>query len=288
MSVNAMTNYSTSSLSGSRLLGAYLGDIKIELTKMIRTPAFAVPTLFFPAMFYVLFGVIMQRGDADAALQTFVRMGVFGTMAPGLFGFGVSLAFEREYGQLTFKQALPTPPGSYLLARMLMAMLFASIIATILILLALLLTHAPITPVHAMKVFFIEVLGVLPFCAIGLFVGSVASGQAAPAIVNIIYLPMAFLSGLWVPFEFLPGALLKDTAPLWPSFHLSQIAMHAMGKVSYGPVFGHVCALVGVTLLFFTIAMRRLSGAGVHMFGARRPGTGFRLGKVISPVVIFV
>ena len=36
---------------------------------------------------------------------------------PGLFGFGVSLAFEREQGLLTFKQALPMPPGAYLLAR---------------------------------------------------------------------------------------------------------------------------------------------------------------------------
>jgi len=179
MSVETMTNYSTSSLTGSRLLAAYLGDIRIELTKITRTPAFFVPTLFFPAMFYVLFGVLMGGGDAQGALHTFVRMGVFGTMAPGLFGFGVSLAFEREYGQLIFKQALPTPPGSYLLARMLMAMLFASVIAVILIVLALTLTHAPLTPMAAVRVFFVEVLGVLPFCAIGLFVGALASGQAA-------------------------------------------------------------------------------------------------------------
>ena len=288
MSVDTMTNYSTSSLSGSRLLGAYLGDIKIEFTKMIRTPAFAVPTLFFPAMFYVLFGVVMQGGDPEASLQIFARMGVFGTMAPGLFGFGVSLAFEREYGQLTFKQALPTPPGSYLLARMLMAMLFASIIATLLIVLAVTLTKAPLTAVSAIKVFFIEVLGVLPFCAMGLFVGSAASGQAAPAIVNIIYLPMAFLSGLWFPLQYLKYPIFQEMAPLWPSFHLSQIALHELGKESFGSMGSHFCALIGITLLFFTIAVRRLSGAGVHMFGARRPGAAVRKSRLLGTAVIFV
>jgi len=288
MSVETMTNYSTSSLTGSRLLAAYLGDIRIELTKITRTPAFFVPTLFFPAMFYVLFGVLMGGGDAQGALHTFVRMGVFGTMAPGLFGFGVSLAFEREYGQLIFKQALPTPPGSYLLARMLMAMLFASVIAVILIVLALTLTHAPLTPMAAVRVFFVEVLGVLPFCAIGLFVGALASGQAAPAIINIIYLPMAFLSGLWVPFQYLRIPLLQDTATLWPPFHLSQIALHAVGMESFGTMGSHICALIGVTLLFFILAVRRLSSGGLHLFGARRPGSGFRFGKLFTMGIIFV
>lgn len=276
-------------MSGSRLLAAYLGDIRFEFVKMARTPAFAVPTLFFPAMFYVLFGVIMGHGQGpDAALNVFARMGVFGTMAPGLFGFGVSLAFEREYGLLTFKQALPTPPGSYLLARMVMAMLFASVISSLLIVLALFLAHAPITGLQAIEVFCIEVLGVLPFCAIGLFVGSLASGQAAPAIVNIIYLPMAFLSGLWVPFQYLPVPMLKEIAPLWPSFHLSQIAMHALGQESFGTLGGHVAALAGVTLLFFTLAMRRLSSGGLHMFGARKAAAGLPLGKAFTMAILAI
>ena len=46
--------------------------------------------------------------------------------------------------------------------------------------------------------------GVLPFCAIGLFVGSLVGAQGAPAVVNMIYLPMAFLAGLWMPLSMLP------------------------------------------------------------------------------------
>ncbi len=50
-------------------------------------------------------------------------------MGPGLFGFGVSIAIEREYGLLTLKQALPQPAGAYLLARAVMTMLFVAIIS---------------------------------------------------------------------------------------------------------------------------------------------------------------
>ena len=108
------------------MLAAYLGDIRFELIKMIRTPAFAIPTLLFPVLFFLLFGVFMgsMRGNAQMSLVRVLRYGVFGTMAPGLFGFGVSLAFEREQGLLTFRQAIPMPAGSYLLARMVMAMIF--------------------------------------------------------------------------------------------------------------------------------------------------------------------
>src|SRR5262245_59201047 len=143
-------------MNGSRVIAAYASDIRFEFLKMARTPAFALPTLFFPAMFYLLFGVLLAKTDPNAGLQTLARLGVISTMAPGLFGFGVSLAFEREYGTLTYKQALPMPHGSYLLARMVMAMLFAVIIATLLTVLALTLGNAPLTAWQIVRVFVVE------------------------------------------------------------------------------------------------------------------------------------
>jgi ABC-2 type transport system permease protein len=81
-------------MSNGRLWAAYCNEIRIEFLKSLRTPAFAVPTLFFPVMFYVLFGVFLgaMRGNADMAEQAFATYGVFGAMGPGLFGFGVSIA----------------------------------------------------------------------------------------------------------------------------------------------------------------------------------------------------
>ena len=285
-----ITVVNQSQMSGSRLAAAYLGDIRFELVKMLRTPAFALPTLVFPAMFYLLFGVLMgsAKGNSAAALYSFAGLSVFGTMAPGLFGFGVSLAFEREYGLLVFKQALPMPPGAYLVARMAMAMIFASIISMMMILLAKFLGHVPFSFVQVLKVYAIGVLGVMPFCAIGLCVGAFVSGQAAPAIVNVIYLPMAFLSGLWVPMPILPH-VVQQFAPLWPAFHLSQLSLDSLDAPSMGTFASHVASLAGFTIVFFTIAMRRLANGGLRMFGgadgARR--TGIPLQRVLSRAVFF-
>src|SRR5688572_13626958 len=266
-------NTGSTQMSQSRVIAAYLGDIRFELVKMIRTPAFAIPTLLFPLMFYVLFGVFMgsARGNAQFALYALAGYGVFGTMAPGLFGFGVSLAFERELGTLTYRQALPMPAGSYLLARMATAMVFVGISTMILLIVAATAGHVPITFGQALHLLLVNMLGVLPFCAIGLFIGSLVSGQAAPAVVNLIYLPMAFLSGVWFPIEGM-SRVLHQLAPLWPAHHLVQLGLGVVGAPAVGSTANHVAALAGVTVLFYSLAMRRLSNRGFQLLGAAREG----------------
>src|ERR1043165_2389722 len=173
------------------------------------------------------------------------------------------------------------PPGSYLLARMAMAMMFAGIIALLLISLALFVSHAPLTPSMLVQLFFTEILGVLPFCAMGLAIGTFVSGQAAPAVINIVYLPMAFLSGTFFPLD-AAGPFFAGMGPIWPSFHLTQLTLDATGQAPRGAAFSHVAALLGFTVLFFTIALARLSSGGIRMFGpSRQAAPGFPLGRAL-------
>ncbi|HET9473188.1 MAG TPA: ABC transporter permease, partial [Steroidobacteraceae bacterium] len=270
-------------MSGSRLFAAYLGDIRFELIKMIRNPMFVIPTLLFPMMFFVLFGIFMgsARGNIEMAKIAFSGYTVFGAMAPGLFGFGVSLAVEREQGMLTFRQAIPMPAGSFLLARMVMAMIFVAIVALCMITLAVLVAHVPLTFTQGLTVFVVNVLGVLPFCAIGLYIGSLVSGQAAPAIVNLFFLPLAFLSGLWFPLQLL-GDTLQQLGPLWPPYHLLQLSLQAADRPYFGSTANHIGALVGVTVIFFFLAVRRLGGSGVKLFGNSRAGIAVPLRRAFN------
>ena len=59
---------------------------------------------------------------------------------------------------------------------------------------------------------------------LGLTIGNLAGPNSAPATVNMIYMPLAFCGGLWIPFDFLPKAI-QQIAPLLPSYHLGQIAL---------------------------------------------------------------
>ena len=104
------------------------------------------------------------------------------------------------------------------------------------------------------------VFGVLPFCALGLLVGTLVKGQAAPGMVNLVYLPMAFLSGLWMPLSMLPK-VLGQVAPVWPSWHLNAL-MQAAAGIHHGVVATHLLALGGFTAAFLLLAARRLRRHG--------------------------
>ena len=239
---------------------AYLLEAKYEFLRVLRTPAFAVPTLLFPPMFYLLFGLILNRGSANAAHYLFATYSVFGVMAPGLFGFGVAVAIERERGWLALKRVAPMPAGAYLFAKMAMAAAFALMIYLVLALMAHFLGGVQLAAWQWLLLGTIAVFGVLPFCALGLLIGSRVNASAAPAIVNFIYLPMAFLSGLWMPLSMLPK-FFGQIAPLWPPYHLSQLALAAIGQGDGSATLPHAVFIVAFTAICFAIARRWLARA---------------------------
>ena len=240
----------------------YALESRHEFLRLLRSPSFAVPTLLFPAMFYLLFAVVFAGGHGGfhANIYLLATYGVFGVMAPGLFGFGVSVALDRERGWLRLKSAQPMPPGAYLASKLAMAMLFAATIFTILAILSMTVAGVTLPLAAWLKLFLVEIFGVLPFCAIGLCIATLVSGQAAPAVINLIYLPMSFLSGLWMPLSILPP-VVRGIAPLWPAYHLGQLALSAVGQPSEGATLTHIAALTAVTVAFLAVARRRLARA---------------------------
>jgi ABC-2 type transport system permease protein len=244
-----------------RVVGAYLEEARSECLRYMRAPGFMLPIMLFPAMFYLLFGVLMAKSNgADAARYLLASYGVFGVMSPGLFGFGVSLALERDGGLVTFKRALPMPPGAYLLGKMLMAMAAAAVVILLLLALAFSLGHVTLSAAQAGALLLTGALGVLPFCALGMFVGTLIKGQGAPGMLQLVYLPMSFMSGLWFPLPLLP-TFLRQIAPVWPSYHLDQLALASVG-MRQGPLLPHVLVLIGFAVGFLLLAARRLRRHG--------------------------
>ncbi|MBZ5594170.1 MAG: ABC transporter permease [Acidobacteriia bacterium] len=246
----------------SRLFGTYLKEARYESVRMLRAPAFGIPFLSLPVALYLLFAVLLfgdaLRSDPKGALFVFTGFDVMGVMGPGLFGFGVVVAMEREQGLLTLKRALPMPPAAYLLAKMIMAMVFGVIVTATMIAAALTLGHLPLTAGQCFRVAAINILGALPFCAMGLFIGTRTTGKVAPAITNVIYMAMIYLSGIMFP---LPKTM-QATAVIWPAYHLDQLMFRALGASSQGAAMVHVAVLAGVTLLLTALSVRRLARVG--------------------------
>jgi len=256
-----MNAHSLPSTSLADLLGIYLREAGYEFLRQLRTPAFALPTLLFPLVFYALFALVLpgRIGDHDRSAYLLATYGVFGIMGPALFGFGVGLALERQNGWLALKQVSPMPMGAYFFAKIAMSVCFGLVV--VLLLSAAAFTFGTVELSFARWLLLVGalLLGTLPFCAIGLMVGTLVKGQAAVAIVNLIYLPMSILSGLWVPLMVFP-LILQKLAVIWPAWHLAQLALGIIGEVEGVRYPLHIAVLLLTTILFLSFAALRLRG----------------------------
>ena len=96
--------------------------------------------------------------------------------------------------------------------------------------------------------------GSLPFIALGFAIGYLSGPHAAPAVANLIYLPLAFASGFFVPVGQLPG-FAQAIAPFLPTYHYAQLAWSALGAGSE-TLGTSLLWLAGYTALFLTLAVR--------------------------------
>jgi ABC-2 type transport system permease protein len=234
----------------------YLLEIKYEFLKALRMPAYALPTLLFPLFFYLFFGVMFgakSTGGVNMGTYLVATYGTFGVMGAALFGFGVSVAVERGQGWLEMKRTTPMPMASYFISKLAMAMIFSAIIVTMLFVLGITVGNATITLPQALLMFGVLVLGSVTFCMLGLAIGFWAGPNSATPIVNLLYLPMGFLAGLWIPIVFLPKAL--QSAAYWlPAYHFSQLALGTIGASRGDSIALHVGAMLLATMLFALVA----------------------------------
>ena len=247
-----------------RSLRAYANEAKYETLRMLRSPGFTLPFLALPVPIYLFFGVVVPAAviakNPGVANYLFFGFSVFTVMGPALFGVGCGLAVERDAGLLTLKRALPVPSGGYLTAKILIGIVFAALAMILMLACALLAGKITLSVPQLLIMSTVMVLGTVPFAAIGLFIGTFASGSSAPAYANIIFLPMLWLSGLFIPLP----KFLEPWAVIWPAFHLNQVALGAAGVSEYSFVAPQIsgAVLVGFTVLFGGVAIRRLARRG--------------------------
>jgi len=261
---SAVLTVTSASMPTRRVLHAYVREAWYESRRMLRAPAFAIPFLVLPVPIYLFFGVLLAAPAVakhpSAANYLFSGFSVFAVMGPALFGVGCALAVERDAGLLRLKRALPAPAGAYVLAKLVMGMVFAAAAMATLLVAAWLGGTMSLTASQQLTVTAIMIIGALPFGALGLFIGAHASGSAAPAITNLVFLPMLYLSGLFIP---LPKAF-ESFVVIWPAFHLNQTALGAAGVSEFSFISPAISAgvLAGVTVIFGGLAIRRLARRG--------------------------
>lgn len=232
-------------------------ETRNELLKILRMPAYILPTLGFPAIFYLIFGVAMNSGNTIGSVTVSTYMlatyGAFGVIGAALFSLGAGIAMERGQGWMLLKRATPMPPVIHLMARTAVAVLLGLLVVMLLMTLA---AFSGVRLPTATWVVLAAVLaaGAVPFSLAGMAIGYLAGPNSAPVIVNMIYLPVAFASGLWVPIQVLPS-FFKQLAPWLPTYHYAQLALTTIDAAQITRLLPSMAALTASSLAFLALAL---------------------------------
>lgn len=235
----------------------YLKEAKYEFLKYLRLRMYTASVLSFPIMFYVLFGLVLNAhesiGGTRVSTYLIPSYGTFGVIAASLFATAAGLAADRGLGWLQVKRASPMPPFAYFTAKLFTSMAFSAIVVLALFTLGIAFGGVRMATGQFIKLFATLVAGSVPFSAMGMALGYFTGPNSAPPTINLIYLPMSFCSGLWVPFMFLPK-VVKTIALALPPYHLSQLALGIVGAGTHESTIGHWEVLAAFTMICLGIA----------------------------------
>jgi ABC-2 type transport system permease protein len=235
----------------------YLKEAKYEFLKNLRLRVYTLSVLSFPIMFYVLFGLVLYGRQAiagtTASAYSIATYGTFGVMGASLFGTAAGLASDRGLGWLHVKRASPMPPFAYFAAKVVNSMIFSATIVMALFALGYAFGGVRMAVGQFAALVGTLVAGSLPFSAMGLALGYFTGPNSAPSTINLIYLPMSFCSGLWVPFMFLPK-IVQQFAIVMPPYHLAQLALGIVGAGRHESTAGHWEILAAFTMICLGVA----------------------------------
>jgi ABC-2 type transport system permease protein len=240
------------------VLQMLLAQTRSELLMRWRVPAFSVTNLILPIVFFTFFGLPVAhvvRGDG-VSIGAYL-LASFGAYAVGnvmVYGFGIGVANERGMKIDRLMRASPLPPLVFMLAKVLTALVFSLVALVLLIGFGIVVGGIHQTPAVWATIIARLLAGSLPFIALGFAIGYWSGPNAAPALANLIYLPLSFASGLFVPLNQLP-AFIQTLAPYLPSYHYAQLAWSALGA-GREPLGASLVWLGGYTALFLTLAVR--------------------------------
>ena len=200
--------------------------LRVALLEILRSPAFLVPTALFPTMLFLFFGV----ASADtwrAANFIMASFAVFGVMGVCFYQFGVGIAEDRMSPWEDYLHTLPVTVVQRFTARIMAAMVVA--LTTLLL---LFLTAAVTTPIQMSAMRFAGLIAALavtgiPFALFGVALGYWLPVKAAVPLANLIYLPLSFAGGIWLPPDQLPPAV--EAVSVWlPSRMAGEICWAAV------------------------------------------------------------
>jgi ABC-2 type transport system ATP-binding protein len=235
-----------------------------------------------PVGFYLLFSAVFSNSTGPnttfglpAAKEIMVAMATFGAMWAALSATAPRLARDREGGWSDYLATTPLGAGQVLAGRII-AGLVVALPAVVAVGIAAVAAHGVSLPAWRWPADLgLLWIGTLPFVALGIAIGSLASSTVAFAASTGLWFAFAALGGLWVP----PGQLsagLRDFAEALPSYNQAALGWHVTSGTAPTVINLAVLAAwtVGLALLPVVVragSWRRGRSAALSSSGAGGP-----------------
>ena len=211
-----------------RMILSQIGSI---LTVYRRTPGFVAISMGLPIMFFVFFGLpnVGKHTSNGISLGAFIlaSLSTYAVSNVVVYNVGIGVATQRGRKFDLLQRASPLPPFVAVLAMVIggLALALISLIALFIV--------AALGGVHMSAGAWVQLLlwvaiGCLPMLGLGLSIGYGASPTSAPALASLLYLPIAFASGLFIPLSQLPE-FVRAVARYLPLYHEGQLGWITVG-----------------------------------------------------------
>jgi ABC-2 type transport system permease protein len=233
----------------ARRNGGWLGLLAVhclvELRRAARSIEYLIVVVALPMLLYAMFG--LPDADVTNVLADGTHVGTmmmvslccYGVVSLAIFTFGEYVAKERAGGWARTMRSTPLPVWSNLAAKAVLGLVGAAAIVASTAGLAVVAGNVRLELAQWVGLVATLLAGVLAFSTLGFAIAYATRPRAATAISNLIFLPLSFLSGFFVPLSELPSVLARIAVWL-PTYHFGQLAWRQVAPAS------DVAAWVGI------------------------------------------
>jgi imidazolonepropionase-like amidohydrolase/ABC-type multidrug transport system permease subunit len=192
-------------------MNAYKALIALDVKLALRNRSVLFFNYLFPLVFFFVFAQAFHAERGAAMTIVIAMVMIIGILGNGLFGAGMRAVQEREANILRRYKVTPISPAPLLIASTVTGWMIFMPYVFVMFGLAHFIYGMPWPKSMGSIVIFVSV-GIAGFRAIGLILAAVANSmQESQILIQLVYLPMLFLSGATFPLAMFPPWLLTIT-----------------------------------------------------------------------------
>jgi imidazolonepropionase-like amidohydrolase/ABC-type multidrug transport system permease subunit len=200
----------------------YIAQIRSNLRLMGRDRAVLFFSYLFPLLFFFIFAQAFHGAESPAAMTQVISMVlIIGVLGNGFFGAGMRAVQDRETNVLRRFKVAPISAAPIIVASLVSGLVSFFPSVFLFFLFAATIYHMPV-PHNLVSIIIFVCFGVIAFRSMGMIIAAVVnSAQEAGILVQILYLPMLFLSGATFPITMMPP-WIQSIAQFLPATYLYQ------------------------------------------------------------------